>query len=237
MKPQNPTLYNNLTLEQNFHQFRSLPPEIRNMIWKFSLPRARIFKPYVLDYPCGTVLLDMDSDLPSVRAVCHESRQVCDSNGRFLHEVCGSTRHGWFNFAIDEVFIHIDTLDCMPHMRLDCVEILAFPQCLFTTRVKCLWFLKAMQQWAPKCRIVRMYLCSSNVNYGRYLPWNSNADLPELDDLDLVGKCPLIQEMGGTGNTWLEFRHAVVEVWEDDIKRFHTGYNIPKLVGMRARCC
>lgn len=168
-----------LTNERKFYGFQSLPPEIRMVIWELSPPQARVFRPFLLD-PKDNALLDINAELPAIWAVCRESRWVYDDIGNFIHGICGSTRNGWFSSAIDEVFIHIDILDCMQRMKLGSVEILACPQCLFATPVKCEWFLTAMQRWVSKCRILRLYLCSSNMKFGRRFPSNSNSDLARV---------------------------------------------------------
>lgn len=184
-------------------------------------------------------MLDSPTEMPPFRQVCRESRRAADEVGCFVAELCGSNRSGWFNFTIDEVFIHVDTISRFQHMNLDRVEILAFPQCSFGTRERCSELLLNIQQWAPCCRIVKIYLCSSTTKPGAFLRWNGETELPELADDDVVGYLPTVHpnDCVHNGTRWSDFRHAVKMIWSDLTRISNNRIVLPTLVGVKAFCC
>ncbi|KAK1970690.1 hypothetical protein LY78DRAFT_666672 [Colletotrichum sublineola] len=98
-----------------FTRFRHLPPEIRRMIWKSSLPPGRIYepKPYndwtMLDH--RPVQFYQHWAPPVMREASKEAYMVCMENGSFRFGYYSYARPGqmrsiWYNDEQDAVYLH-----------------------------------------------------------------------------------------------------------------------------------
>lgn len=205
------------------------------------MSEARSHQPYSINLPfskdmCNKVELDGCMTPPAIRAVCCESRRVCDQSGSLVHNICGSSRSGWFSPAMDEVFIHVDLIGHLHNLNLTSVEILSFPQCLFTSPQGCVGIFKEVLRSVPRCRVVKLYPCKAVVGYGKYALWNVSANYPELEAGEKVG----VHMMTHAGFetqlfvSWADLHRSVIRVWEECSESSADRFNLPKLVGMRA---
>lgn len=183
--------------------------------------------------------LDGIVEPPAMRAVCRESRWVSDQFGSLVDKLCGSSSRGWFNATIDEVFIHVDTICRFQDLNLSSVKILGFPQCQFYTPEKCTRILNDILQFAPRCRVVKLYLCRSAIIYGDYDLWNGKAGFSELEDEEIIGVYRTLQDLGWTqiSVSWADLRHGVTKVWEEYMESADVKAALPCLVGVRACYC
>lgn len=208
------------------------------------MPEARSHQPYSTNLPfskdlCDDVKLDGCMTPPGIRAVCRESQWTCDQFGSLVHNICGSRRSGWFNPAIDEVFIHVDLIGHLQDLNLASVEILSFSQCLFTTPQSCLGILKEILQSVPRCRVVKLYPCKEALGHGKYALWDGSADSPELERDDTVGVHRMIHAGIWTqfSVSWADLRRGVVRVWEECLESSSDRFILPRLIGVRACHC
>ncbi|KAF6828656.1 hypothetical protein CMUS01_08501 [Colletotrichum musicola] len=104
------------TTATEFHRFQELPPEIRRLIWRASLPPARIYEPvqgicafvdFLSSRPTRFV---REWSPPAMRAACREAYGVCMAAGRFRFGYFdgSSVRGVWYNNDLDAVYYASD---------------------------------------------------------------------------------------------------------------------------------
>lgn len=171
--------------------------------------------------------------------MCLESQRVSDQFGSLVQKLCGSSCRGWFNAAIDEMFIHVDTICRFQDLNLSSMEILSFPRYQFSTTEKCTRILKDILQFAPSCRVVKLYLCRSAINYGDYDGWNGKAGFPELEEDEVIGVYRTFHDLGRTqvSVSWANLRRSLMKVWEEFLESADIKATLPYLVGVRACYC
>ncbi|KAF4873000.1 hypothetical protein CGCSCA1_v007867 [Colletotrichum siamense] len=92
-----------------FPQFRQLPPEIRDAIWRAALPPPRIYEPDTSSPLAGNPKYPTQFFRtwrpPTVREACKEAYDVCNSVGEYKYGYWGGHMRGiWINIFTDAVY-------------------------------------------------------------------------------------------------------------------------------------
>ncbi|KAJ4205502.1 hypothetical protein NW759_014578 [Fusarium solani] len=101
------------TPASSFPQFIKLPPEVRNMIWKYSFGGARVFRLA----PCTTwTTMMVDHRPPPSGAACRESRHLFQHCGEFLFGAEGlAIKTLWFRPSEDILYLDHMLVEYLEH--------------------------------------------------------------------------------------------------------------------------
>ncbi|KAF4969404.1 hypothetical protein FZEAL_10229 [Fusarium zealandicum] len=106
-----------------FPQFMNLPPQVRAMIWRYSIGCPRIF--WINCHPHGdwntSVALKFNHKPRPSTQVCCESRKITHSNGAFCFGLyAGILKSLWFDFSTDIIYLDNERMtDMRMHAHYD----------------------------------------------------------------------------------------------------------------------
>jgi hypothetical protein len=199
-----------------FTYFPLLPPELREMVWKYALPGPRMIKVTAVDvsqtmrdrlslwsiFPCTAVwegFIEQSPIATPLLHTCHRSRTIAlkTYEATFTPQLRGSSFY--FNWELDTLYFQTDRgLECFfYHYRKSASEPQRFPDCDLT--------------WQNSLR--KMAVC--------YPPYKAiftgvYKDLDKLEKLDLESSHPPLLNWGRLSNTMT--RLALNNIWRKQIE-------------------
>lgn len=170
-------------------------------------------------------------------AACRESRSACQKIGGFEFGILDNTCKGyWVNYDTDWVFIFTSIMDHIRHtLNFSRVRRLMFPISLFQTEERCLQMLHSIRLWAPRCQVVAFCYCKDADQNGIPLLGISAARFYLLHDNEFVGHySPAERGLSNHLVKWVDFRRAVIEIWNDADTLNGEARLLPLLIGVNA---
>ncbi|KAF6841456.1 hypothetical protein CPLU01_00587 [Colletotrichum plurivorum] len=245
-----------------FRQFKKLPLELRNKIWKLALPGGRIFELSGPDSHFHRIMRAAQTDpnqanpvatarvaaglpdmcvtahkTPKIRLACREANNAFLEAGSFEFGLFGGSYKGvWFNHAEDILYLRAEPTN-WTNIDMSRVVRVAIPHTKLLNKDNCVAKIDVVLDHFTSCREVIM-LQAVDWELRSCIPHpRMPAKLYHLRGDDIVGNHDYPMEMStdlGNVVVWRDVKRIVEQLWREQVVdvRNLSEGRVPKLAGM-----
>ncbi|KAF6811113.1 hypothetical protein CSOJ01_05918 [Colletotrichum sojae] len=245
-----------------FRQFKKLPLELRNKIWKLALPGGRLFELSGPDSHFHRIMRAAHTDpnqanpvatarvaaglpdmsvtahkTPKIRLACREANNAFLEAGSFEFGLFGGSYKGvWFNHAEDILYLRAEPTN-WTNIDMSRVVRVAIPHTKLLNKDNCVAKIDVVLDHFTSCREVIM-LQAVDWELRSCIPHpRMPAKLYHLRGDDIVGNHDYPMEMStdlGNVVVWRDVKRIIEQLWGEQVVEVRnlSEGRVPKLVGM-----